>query len=143
MNREIKISALQRLTCSVDDPALLDAYYGGGTDAGSSSVYDIYSGDNTYFGSGDLSAVTATDNLGGQSSLAQGSNTFQGIANAITSVFGSISRTVNPPRPGTTINPATGRPYPVGTQIAGSGLFSNPLLLLLLIFGGFWALKKS
>lgn len=84
---------------------------------------------------------------GGGTALASGDGTFfSSLFAVLPSLTSSIASAVSGPqyaKPGQVlINPATGQPYPVGTQLAGSGLFSSPVLLIGLLiiaifaFGG-------
>lgn len=65
------------------------------------------------------------------------------ITKAIQSVFGTVYSAVNPPKPGQVINPATGQPYSLGQQLQLSGLFANPLLLIILIVVAVFAFGKG
>jgi hypothetical protein len=83
-------------------------------------------------GSPGSAAIIGLGNMdgGNSSSIASDASSIQ---KAIQAVFGTVYGAVNPPKPGAVINPATGQPYSIGQQLQLSGLFSNPIMLILLI----------
>lgn len=92
--------------------------------------------------SGSSTAAQVGVNADGGNSSSIGS-AISSVTKAIGSVFGQVYSTTNPAKPGTVINPATGQPYSIGQQLQLSGIFANPLLLIIIIIAIVMASKHK
>ena len=96
-------------------------------------------------GPGGTAAIVGLGTGGGNVSSigAQAPDSTASITKAIQSVFGTVYGAIHPAKPGQVINPATGQPYSLQQQLQLSGLFSNPLVLILIILAAVFAFRGN